>query len=441
MTDAWTWHTPSIAACDALRCAVVDGVRAWAMRMVRTVRGVRRAWQKECSGGINSPAVSRVRARRGSSPRSEFFTLHEASYSTILFDRWNRKDGAKVLRELVDVRDRDSSRSDSQSILPEPSPPDDPCEIGRGTWGIVRAQWMSVPDDALAVPEVGRCTAPPLTRVAVATKTMPRTTPSATRLDKATSREREGLFRTEWTVLRALNTQPHPNIVRLHTAISTSQAFHLVLERCPGVDLVDCVLLHGRYAEADARILLRQLLDALNYLHSRPCPISHRDVKPENVIVDHASRSLKLVDFGLATRTSSVSAMKRLVTYAGTDSYAAPEILKGNTPYDGRLADAWSAAAVGYVMVTGFPPFNGRTAREIAHAVKHAAYSFNYISLRDVVFSSAMREYMQRSFEILPRKRRSIAQALHTPGSWMYAGASSSVTIEKKVSMKARPPE
>lgn len=90
------------------------------------------------------------------------------------------------------------------------------------------------------------------------------------------------------------------------------------------------------------------LVQALNYMHIKG--ISHRDVKPENILLDR-NFNLKLSDFGFSTELSRGELHTRL----GTEGYMAPEIR--NRKYDGKSVDLFAAGIILFVMYSGSPPF------------------------------------------------------------------------------------
>jgi calcium-dependent protein kinase len=81
----------------------------------------------------------------------------------------------------------------------------------------------------------------------------------------------------------------------------------------------------------------------------------HRDLKPENFLLKslNDSSDIKITDFGLCNKFGS----DKLHSVVGTPYYVAPEVLRGNY---GRECDVWSLGVILYVMLCGFPPFNGQ---------------------------------------------------------------------------------
>ncbi|CAJ0570040.1 unnamed protein product, partial [Mesorhabditis spiculigera] len=126
-----------------------------------------------------------------------------------------------------------------------------------------------------------------------------------------------------------------------------------VTELCEGGDLLDKINGQKFIPEADAKLIFRQLVEALSYLIERE--IVHRDIKCENIFLDKHG-NVKLGDFGFA-RYLRVG--EKSSTYCGSRAYVAPEILR-SVEYTGHTVDIWSAGVVLFVMLTGMMPFNDK---------------------------------------------------------------------------------
>lgn len=204
------------------------------------------------------------------------------------------------------------------------------------------------------------------------------------------------VFHNEHEILRTVD---HPHIVRFREAFHNASCGHLVMDICPGQELFDRMVEKGPYTEQATKPLLIQLLDAVLYLHTRPSPIAHLDIKPENIFIDESQTPahLTLIDFGLAAQRNTAAALSRLTDTAGTISYCAPEIVDDTVEtYDGTMADAWSCAIVTYIMLAACPPFYARTERATIRKVCQVDYSFAYPEFSSV--STMAKEYMQRTF-------------------------------------------
>jgi calcium-dependent protein kinase len=101
--------------------------------------------------------------------------------------------------------------------------------------------------------------------------------------------------------------------------------------------------------------------------------ICHRDIKPENFLLfkENDDSYIKLIDFGLAKRVSKTEVMN---APNGTPYYIAPEVLKGSYT---TQCDNWSMGVVMFIMMSGKPPFGGRTNKEIIENVLKGSFSFN----------------------------------------------------------------
>ncbi|CAI5474538.1 unnamed protein product [Closterium sp. Yama58-4] len=156
----------------------------------------------------------------------------------------------------------------------------------------------------------------------------------------------------------------HPRIVALHEALEDVRAVHIIMELCHGGELFHRIVTRQRYSEPAAASVARQLASALAFLHARG--VAHRDVKPENILLCSRAddTSIKLTDFGAATLLLPGTQCTERV---GSPYYLAPEVLSEQY---GLQADVWSAGVVLFVLLSGSPPFSGRSNDEIFQAVR-----------------------------------------------------------------------
>ncbi|XP_057527331.1 CBL-interacting protein kinase 32-like isoform X2 [Amaranthus tricolor] len=129
---------------------------------------------------------------------------------------------------------------------------------------------------------------------------------------------------------------------------------YIVLEYVTGGELFDKIVHHGRMMEDEARKYFQQLINAVDYCHSRG--VYHRDLKPENLLLD-ASGNLKVSDFGLSAISQQIEDDGLLHTTCGTPNYVAPEVLN-DRGYDGATADLWSCGVILFVLLAGYLPFD-----------------------------------------------------------------------------------
>jgi eukaryotic-like serine/threonine-protein kinase len=150
----------------------------------------------------------------------------------------------------------------------------------------------------------------------------------------------------------------HPRIAQLLEAgVSEYGTPYLVLELVRGRSITDYAD-ELRLGIAARLKLLLQVCDALAYLHRNL--VIHRDVKPSNILVD-GSAQVKLVDFGIAKLIGEAAQQAEVTASVGlafTPDYASPEQLRGE-PLT-TATDVYSAAAVGYRLLTGMRPAAGR---------------------------------------------------------------------------------
>jgi eukaryotic-like serine/threonine-protein kinase len=168
-------------------------------------------------------------------------------------------------------------------------------------------------------------------------------------------------FRREAVSAASLN---HPHVVQVYDqGRSEDGRLYITMEYVPGGNLKDLILRRGPLDPAEAARLASQVAEALGIAHERG--IVHRDVKPQNVLIDEAGEA-KVADFGiaLAASTSTTSGTNRVF---GTASYMSPEQAMGERV--GPESDLYSLGGVLYEMLTGRVPFAAEG--PLATAMKH----------------------------------------------------------------------
>lgn len=163
----------------------------------------------------------------------------------------------------------------------------------------------------------------------------------------------------------------HPHVVRLHEVMGSKSKIFIVLEFVTGGELLDKVVNHGRMREDEARKYFQQLINAVDYCHSRG--VYHRDLKPENLLLD-AYGNLKISDFGLSALSQQVRDDGLFHTACGTPNYVAPEVLD-DLGYDGETADLWSCGVILFVLLAGYLPFDDSNLMNLYKKISAAEFT------------------------------------------------------------------
>jgi serine/threonine protein kinase len=152
---------------------------------------------------------------------------------------------------------------------------------------------------------------------------------------------------------RSLATLKHPHLIQFYELFEYRHVWFFTMELVSGTSFLRHVRGGGRWDLGRLRSALRDLADALAYLHANK--LVHRDIKPSNVLIDGSGR-LVLLDFGLATRPSGDA---QSATFSvGTPAYMAPEQTSSGASVDGA-ADWYAVGAMLYEALTGQLPFRG----------------------------------------------------------------------------------
>ena len=160
----------------------------------------------------------------------------------------------------------------------------------------------------------------------------------------------------------------HPNIVPIYTVHEQNGLVFFVMAYISGDNLAKRLHERGVLTTDETRKVLREVADALAYAHERG--VVHRDIKPDNILLDAVTGRPMVTDFGIA-RAMDSSGDSRLTATGmaiGTPAYMSPEQAAGDREIDGR-SDLYSLGVLGYQMLTGEPPFNAGSTP--AMLVKH----------------------------------------------------------------------
>jgi serine/threonine-protein kinase len=162
----------------------------------------------------------------------------------------------------------------------------------------------------------------------------------------------------------------HPSIVPIHAFVETGDVVASVMRYVRGPSLAYVLWRRVPLPVPEACRILADLANALAYAHRHR--IVHRDIKPENVLIDNDSGRAMLTDFGIA-RSVSLDAMRidelraERGVVQGTVHFMSPEQAAGEPDLDGR-SDLYSLGVLGYALLSGTLPFEGRALREVIAA-------------------------------------------------------------------------
>lgn len=165
----------------------------------------------------------------------------------------------------------------------------------------------------------------------------------------------------------------HPNIMELYGFQKEESRLLLFLEYCSGRSLYDRILERKKYDEVEAPSIMRQLIEAVLYMHSQG--VIHRDLKPENILFKAPNcNQVVIADFGYATFCDVGDMLEEQL---GTPNYVAPEMLM-RCGYN-HSVDIWALGVILYVMLSGRFPFCNTKDKDITvlfNSIINGKFSF-----------------------------------------------------------------
>ncbi|MEH7388503.1 Stk1 family PASTA domain-containing Ser/Thr kinase [Bacillus sp. JJ1521] len=180
------------------------------------------------------------------------------------------------------------------------------------------------------------------------------------RLDFSNDDEFIKRFRRE---AHAATSLAHPNVVSIYDVGEEEDIYYIVMEYVPGQTLKQYIQRNAPLHPKEAINIMLQLTSAITHAHQNQ--IVHRDIKPQNILIDHDG-TVKVTDFGIAVALSSTT-ITQTNSVLGSVHYLSPEQARGGMST--RKSDIYSLGIVMFELLTGRVPFEGESAVSIA--LKH----------------------------------------------------------------------
>ena len=185
---------------------------------------------------------------------------------------------------------------------------------------------------------------------------------------------------------RALASLSHPNILPIHFVGDRGGLVYYAMPYVEGTSLGEILRSEGPLDPDRAVQLIRPILQALGHAHEKG--MIHRDLKPDNIIVDRQSGRPLLVDFGIVKQAGDGPGTTLTGYVVGTPTYMSPEQALGQANVDHR-SDIYAIGGVLFHLVTGAPPFEGDTSQEvIGRHIGHPVPNPNAVNARVPVWLS-----------------------------------------------------
>jgi serine/threonine-protein kinase len=199
----------------------------------------------------------------------------------------------------------------------------------------------------------------------------------------------------------------HGHIVPIYDVGEREGIAYFVMALITGGNLATLLAHEPRQPLDEVRRLLAEIADALAYAHLRG--VIHRDIKPDNILLDRESGRAIVTDFGIARAVEAGTRLTITGNAVGTPTYMSPEQAVGEREVDGR-SDIYSLGVLAYQMVTGRVPFTA--GNSMALLLKHVSERPRPIGELRPDAPKALREVIDRALMKAPEDRWPTASAM-----------------------------
>jgi tRNA A-37 threonylcarbamoyl transferase component Bud32 len=199
----------------------------------------------------------------------------------------------------------------------------------------------------------------------------------------------------------------HPHIVPIYDVGERDGIAYFVMALVTGGNLGAVLTREPRQPVEEVRRILAEVADALAYAHLRG--VIHRDIKPDNILLDRLTGRAMVTDFGIARAMEAGARLTATGIAVGTPTYMSPEQAIGERELDGR-SDIYSTGVLGYQMLTGRVPFEA--GNSMALLLKHVTERPRPIADLRPETPRGLRETVERAMMKAPEDRWPTAAAL-----------------------------